>query len=123
MKTQSVSFQGRCRLNINNSVSAEVRNAIETSPAMKRFSKMYDAEVYQMDLGSSTKRGTIHAGLLLDNVKPKNIFVAIFDILTGRKGKRYQGIIFNSHRDEAGLIKQLGKIKKNTFLKMIIGKH
>ena len=123
MKTQSVSFQGRCRLNINNSVSAEVRNAIETSPAMKRFSKMYDAEVYQMDLGSSTKRGTTYAGLLLDNVKPKNIFVAIFDILTGRKKKRYRGITFNSHKDEAGLIKQLGKMNKNTFLKMIIGKH
>lgn len=121
MKTQSVSFQGGVK--IHKTVTPQVRQAIETSPAMKRFGKMYDAEIFQLNIGSSVKHDAVYAGLFLDNVKPKNVFVAIFDIITGRKKKRYRGITFNSQRDEAGLIKQLGKMNKNTFLKIIIGKH
>lgn len=120
MKTQNISFQGG--LNIHRTVSPEVRQAIKKSPAMKRFGRMYNAEVSQIEMSSSAKNNAFCAGLFLDNVKPRNIFVSIFDIITGRQRRRYRGLTFNSRQDEAGLVEQLGKMKKNSFVKMIIEK-
>ncbi len=124
MKTQNISastFQGGVK--IHQTVSPELTKAIKTSPAMKKFGMFYSAEVSSIRIGSHDMKQS-YSGLCIDNVKPRNIFVSIYDFVTGRKDKMFRGINFNSHREtDAGLIQLLGTMKKNEFVKMIISKN
>lgn len=121
MKTQCVSFQGG--LNIHKTVSPDLTKAIKTSPAMKRFGMFYNADISSIRIGSENLEQS-YSGLLIDNVKPRNIFVALYDFVTGRRDKMYRGINFNSDKEtDAGLIQLLGAMKKNAFVKMITGKN
>ncbi len=118
MKTQSVSFQGG--LNARNILSPQLRDAVEKSPAAKRFGMFYNADVVESLVGSKSKKDVAYSGLFFDNIRPRNIFVGLFDFITGRSSKRYKGFYFVSgHETENGLISTLGKLKKNTFLKMV----
>lgn len=119
MKTQCVSFQGG--LNIHSTVTPEVRQAIKKSPALRRFGMLYSASVSQIRLGSHSKMNVIYSGLSIDNIKPRNIFVALYDFVTGRSVKRYDGLNFSSGKEtDKGLIEVLGQMRKNSFLKMIM---
>lgn len=122
MKTQNVSFQGG--LNLHKSVSPEVSEAIKKSPAMKRFGMLYNADVYHIMMGSGSKKEVTYSSLAIDNVRPRNLLVSLFDFVTGRSKKRYAGLHFNSHQQtDKGLAEVLGKMKKNSFVRMIIGNH
>lgn len=123
MKTQcvsSVNFQGG--LSIVKSVAPEVRTAIEKSPAMKRFGMLYNAEVSQARVASRRDKKVSYSSLIVDNVRPRNVFVAFFDFVTGRSKKRFNGIYYNPRQQtDAGLIGALCDMKKNSFLKLIVG--
>lgn len=121
MKTQSVSFQGG--LNARKILSPQLRDAVEKSPASKRFSMFYSADVTETLIGSKSKKGVAYSGLLFDNIRPRNILVGLFDFVTGRSSKRYKGFYYTTgHETDTGLAGSLGKLKKNTFLKMVKGK-
>lgn len=122
MKTNSVSpvsFNGGLKFTM---ISSEpVAEAVKKSPAIKRLGTFYKAQVYDVFLDGSNKHKDIsYLGLVIDDIKPRNIFVHLFDFVTGRKGRMCASLQFNSLRQTDGeFIEVLQKMKKNTFTRMI----
>jgi hypothetical protein len=104
---------------VENSVPQELKNAVLSSPAVKRFGLFYKGEItsslFQKEGGSNSK---VETGLLIHKIRPRNILVRTFDLVTGRR--RNDGFFYNSREEtQSGLIKHLSEIKKNTFVRML----
>lgn len=117
MNVKNVAFSGG--LHIDKSMSPAVKDAVKNSSAIKYFGKFYNADISQTQLYSGTKKGVIYSGLGFDNIKPKNIFVALYDLIKGHYVKSCcSNFNFNSGRkSENGLIEVLSKIDKKHIIK------
>ncbi len=93
-------------------ITDKVVEAIEASPAMKKFGKRYNADVYYQEF-SELGSDKVYKGLVIDNVEPRNIVYKVMDILDGIMPEFGNFLHYNSYRtteaEFAEAIKGLGK--------------
>lgn len=117
MRTEKVGIQNQTsfgQLNIKKGagLTDKIAEAIEVSPAMKKFGRRYNAEVYYQEFSDKAHK-KIYKGLTFDDVHPTNIFFAFWDRLRGIMPEFGNFVHYNSYKtteaEFAEAIKGLGK--------------
>ncbi len=104
-------------IKIADNISPRLSEAIQTSSAVKKLGKFYNTTVYPTICYTPDNIASNSYGLRFSSVKPKNIFVKLYNFLTNRK---YKGIFFAlNSKNEDEIIEALGSLSKNSLIKSL----
>lgn len=101
-------FQG---LNYRSDLPEMVKKTIETSNALKKFGKKYNADIDYIQLKSS-KNKTTHPAFLISNIIPKGI-QKLIDKVKGVNSKNQFMYLSTHGNEEADLYNKYTKVAEN----------
>lgn len=102
-------FQG---FNYRSDLPEVVKRTIETSNALKAFSKKYNADIDYIQLTSSKNKTITHPAFLISNISPKGI-QKLVDKVKGVKSKNQFMYLSTHGQEETDLYNKYTKVAEN----------
>ena len=124
MKTQAIDVQSFTGVKFPANAPKELTQKLLNTKAIKAFGRRYNAEASVGFYSSESKPEKVYYGILLEEIKPTNIFTAITNFIKNRHSKHMTYIHYNSGKTtEKEFLEEISKLDKKSLVNLFRGRN